>query len=135
MGVPFESHGKSIYQLFEMTVPWHFKLPEVKRMSMRRFRNHLILKSYQKKMMVGVNIRILIRHVKFDNDIVKWELFFVTVDQRVKDGFSSSRNCSITWPADVEIADFKDSGDCWGIMFPSDFFLVNKTVIKWTNQS
>ena len=114
MGVPFGSHGKSIHQLFEMTVPWHFKFPEVKRMSRRRFRNHLILKSNQKKMMVGVNIRILIRHVKFDNDIVKWELFFVTVDQRVKDGFSSSRKCSITWPANVEIAEFKDSGDCWG---------------------
>ena len=50
----------------------------------RRFRNHLIIKSNQKKMMVGVNIRILTRHVKFDNDIVKWELFFVTVDQRVR---------------------------------------------------
>ena len=49
--------------------------------------------------------------------------FFVTVGQRVKDGFSSSRKCSITWPANVEIAEFKDSGDCWGIMFPSDFFL------------
>ena len=64
-----------------------------------------------------MNFRILIRHVKFDNDIVKWELFFVTVDQRVKDGFSSSHKCSITWPANVEIAEFKDSGDCWGIMF------------------
>ena len=57
------------------------------------------------------------------------------VDQRVKDGFSSSRKCSITWPANVEIAEFKDGGDCRGIMFPSDFFWVNKIVIKWTNQS
>lgn len=75
-------------------------------------------------MMVGVNIRILIRHVKFDNDIVKWELFFVTVDQCVKDGFSSSRKCSITWLAKGEIAEFKDSGDCWGIMlfFNKKFF-------------
>ena len=85
--------------------------------------------------MVGVNTRILTRHIKFDDDIVKWELFFVTVDQCVKDGFSSSRKCSIMWPANLEIAEFKDGGDCWGIMFPSDFFLVNKTVIIWTNQS
>ena len=67
--------------------------------------------------MVGVNIRILTRHVKFDNDIIKWELFFVTVGQRVKDDFSSSRKCSITWPANVEIAEFKDSGDCWGMFY------------------
>ena len=67
-------------------------------------------------------------HIKLDDGIVKWELLEggVTVDQRVKNGFSSSCKCSITWPTNVEIAEFKDVGDCWGIMFPSDFFLVKK---------
>ena len=76
-------------------------------------------------------------HIKFDDDIVKWELLEggVTVDQCVKDGFSSSCKCSITWPANVEIAEFKDVGDCWGVMFPSDFFFGEQSVLKWTNQS
>ena len=62
-------------------------------------------------------------HIKFDDDIVKWEHLEggVTVDQCVKDGFSSSCKFSIMWPVNVEIAEFNDVGDCWG-MFPSDFY-------------
>ena len=38
---------------------------------------------------------------------------------------------SIMWPANVEIAQFKDVSDCWDI----NIFFGEQNVIKWTNQS
>ena len=73
---------------------------------------------------------------KLGGEFLKWEKLDsgVIVDQRAKDGWGN-KLFRVHWPRETAHQEHKTEEECWNLLFPVHWFLVENGPLGWTNAS